>query len=85
MNIIFKPVFPCQRQPVLDSENCFLRIKIEQSGINKLDHCVLTGLHSQKIIGTLVMLSSKICLHNEIAPLDSNDLDHCVVAFYRCH
>ena len=48
MNIIFKPVFPCQRQPVLDSENCFfLRIKIEQSGMNKLDHCVLTGLHYQ--------------------------------------
>ena len=47
MNIIFKPVFPCQRQPVLDSENCFLWIKIEQSGINKLDRCVLTGLHYQ--------------------------------------
>ena len=81
MNIIFKPVFPCQRQPVLDSENCFLRIKIEQSGINKLDHCVLTCLNYQKIIGTLVMLSNKVCLHNEIAPLDSNELDHCVVAF----
>ena len=40
MNIIFKPVFPCQRQPVLDSKNYLLRIKIEQSGINKLDHCV---------------------------------------------
>ena len=47
MNIIFKPVFPCQRQPVLDSENCFLRIKTEQSGINKLDRYVLTGLHYQ--------------------------------------
>ena len=74
-------MFPCQRQPVLDSENSFLRIKIQQSGINKLDHCVLTGLHYQKIIGTLVTLSSKICLHNENAPLDSNELDHCVVAF----
>ena len=47
MNIIFKPVFPCQRQPVRDSENCFLRIKIEQSGINKLNHFVLTGFHYQ--------------------------------------
>ena len=50
MNIIFKPVFPCQRQPVLDSKNYLLRIKIEQSGINKLDHCVLTCLNYQKFI-----------------------------------
>ena len=28
MNIIFKPVFPCQRQPVLDSENFFYGLKL---------------------------------------------------------
>ena len=50
MNIIFKPVFLCQRQPVLDSEICFLSVNIEQSGTNNLDHCGLTGLHYQKII-----------------------------------
>ena len=50
MNLIFKPVFPCQRQPALESKKCLLRIEIEQSGKNNLNHCVLTCLNYQKFI-----------------------------------